>query len=356
MMPTFPRIRCAWLVSLVLVVFVFLFTVFFALHPILYSAKIASTSSSHEDLTVTGNQTQTDGALVLPEWATSLNLTRSLVLDIKLGDFDSANRSLQHYISSGQKISNLVIKLNLRETDIGTFERDNQANIQVLQQLLNQTLEFDQLRSLQIRYLDSGDTAMLRSVQLQGEALRGKVKEDYLEYASWEGRVVNVSQKYGQNTSAYEQSVLDFAAIVAALEAVQDERATSVPVAIRAIQDRQQQAGGLPAITFQVVPDSVVYGDLLSMAGTVSGPAGTNVTIFSDGKPLASVVTGDGGAFTLKQEVGEIEVGKHTAYASSGVALSAERSFTIMGDVCTGKPNGVGNGSVGTCSGSGSSR
>jgi hypothetical protein len=320
-------IRREWLVSLALMVFVLTLAGLFALQPLLYTAKTASTSSYHEDLAVTGNLTRTDGALVLPEWATSLNLTGPLVLDIKLSDFESANRTLQQYLQSGQSLSGLVVKLDMSDTDIAAFQRDNQANIQALQQLLNQTGEFDQLKSLQVQYREKGDTAMLKSVQLQGEELRKKVRENYQGYASREERVVNVSQKYGQNTSAYEQSVLDFAAIVAALEAVQDERATSVPVAIRAIQDRQ--SGGLPAITFQVVPDHGVYADLLSMTGTVRGPAGTEVTIFSDGKPLAGVVTNSDGRFNFPYRVGEIEAGKHTAYAAAGVALSDEQPFTI---------------------------
>ena len=319
-------IRREWLVSLALVVFVLTLAGLFALQPLLYTAKTASTSGFHEDLAVTGNLTRTDGALVLPEWATSLNLTGPLVLDIKLSDFESANRSLQQYLRSGQSLSGLVVKLDMSNTDVAAFQRDNQANIQALQQLLNQTGEFDQLQSLQVQYQEKGDTAMLKSVQLQGEELRKKVRENYQGYASREERVVNVSQKYELNTSAYEQSVLDFGAIVAALEAVQAERATSVPVAIRAIQ---QQSGGLPALTFQVVPDHGVYADVLSMAGTVRGPAGTQVTIFSDGKPLAGVVTGEEGNFNFPYRVGEIEAGRHTAYASAGVALSDEQSFTI---------------------------
>lgn len=296
-------IRREWLISLGLAVFVLTLAGLFALQPLLYTAKTASITSLHEDLTETGNLTTTDSALVLPEWATSLNLTGPLILDIKLNDFESANRTLQQYLKSGQSLSGLVVKLDMSDTDVATFQRDNQANNLALQQLLNQTGEFDQLQSLQVQYKESGDTAMLRSVQLQGEELRKKVQANYLGYASREERVVNVSQKYGQNTSAYEQSVLDFAAIVAALNAVQDERAASVPEAIRAIQ---QQSGGLPAITFQVEPDHGVYGDLLSMAGTVRGPAGTQVTIFSDGKPFAGVVTGEDGRFNFLYRVGKI--------------------------------------------------
>jgi hypothetical protein len=319
-------IRREWLVSLGLAVFVLTLAGLFALQPLLYTAKTASITGFHEDLTETGNLTRTDSALVLPEWATSLNLTGPLILDIKLNDFESANRTLQQYLKSGQSLSGLVVKLDMSDTDVATFQRDNQANNLALQQLLNQTGEFNQLQSLQVQYRESGDTAMLKSVQLQGEELRKKVQANYQGYASREERVVNVSQKYGQNTSAYEQSVLDFAAIVAALNAVQDERAASVPEAIRAIQ---QQSGNLPAITFQVEPDHGVYGDLLSMAGTVRGPAGTQVTIFSDGKPFAGVVTGEDGGFTFPYRVGEIEAGKHMAYASAGAALSDEDPFTI---------------------------
>jgi len=321
------RIRRTWLVLLVIGVFLLTPPNISAQQPLLYTAKNASISGYHEDLALTGNLTRTDGDRVLSEWATSLNLTGSLVQDIKLSDFKSANRLLPQFLRLGQSLSGLVEQMDMGDTDVATFQQDNQANIQALQQLLNQTVEFDQFKSQEIQYLEGGDTAMLRSVQFQGEELRKKVQENYQGYVSREKQIVNVSQKYGLNTSAYEQSVQDFAAIVAALKAVQDERATSVPVAILEIQG--QQSGGLPAITFLVVPDHGVYGDLLSMAGTVSGSVETEVTIFLDGKPLAGVVTGEGGRFNFQYLVGKIEAGQHMAYASAGVSLSDERSFTI---------------------------
>ena len=146
---------------------------------------------------------------------------------------------------------------------------------------------------------DAGDAAMLKSVQLQGEGLRTAVRQNFQSYAARQAAVVNLSQQYGLNTSAYEQSVSDFAAIAAALEGRQDERAASVPEAIKEIQRAAESAGSLPPITFEVVPDSGAYGDLLSLQGTVRAPAGTEVTVFSDGRPLAGVVSGGDGRFAF---------------------------------------------------------
>jgi len=324
-------IRRAWLVLLVLAIFILTLPVISAQQPLLYTLKNASISDNQEDLAVTGDlqawtddKAPTDEALVLSEWATSLNLTGKLVQDIKKSNFESANHSEQKYLQSGQSLNGLIVQLDLGDTDITTFNQDNLANIQSLQQLLNQTGEFTQLQSLQVQYQESGDTAMLASVKVMDEELLKKVRKNYQGYASRERQVVNISQKYGLITSSYEQSVLDFAAIVVALETVQDGDASPVPVTIP-----DQQNDDIPAITFQVVPDHGVYGDLLSMAGSVMGPAGTEVTIFLDGKPLTGVIAGEGGQFDFPYRVGLIEAGQHTANASAGVALSNEYPFTI---------------------------
>ena len=286
----------------------------------------AAVTPNHEDVRATGAQSRADGALVLPEWASSLNLTGPVTLDIRLGDLDAASADLEAYLRSGRSLNGLVFRLDMTDTDVDAFRQNNTANMASLERLLNQSEEFGRLGALELQYRDSKDAAMLKSVQLQGEELRKAVGQNYQSYAARQAGIVNLSQQYGLDTSAYEQSVLDFAAIAAAIGAVQDDRAASVPEAIREIQ---QGAANLPPITFEVVPDTGGYGDVLSLQGTVRAPAGTAVTLFADGRPLAGVVSGADGRFAFPYRVERIDTGSHAAYASAGAAISDERNFTV---------------------------
>ena len=77
------------------------------------------------------------------------------------------------------------------------------------------------------------------------------------------------------------------------------------------------------------MPAAGVYGDVLSMQGSVAAPAGTEVTLFSDGRPLAGVVTGADGRFAFPYRLERVDAGRHAAYASAGAAISDERNFTV---------------------------
>ena len=324
-----PPIRREWAVVLAVGLVALVLLLAFAGQPLLYAAKTDAVTPSHEDIRATGALTRTDGALVLPEWATSLNLTAPVTLDIRLGDLDAAAADLEAYLRSGRSLNGLVWRLDMTDTDVAEFQRNNTANMAALTRLLNQSEEFGRLGALEVQYRDAKDAAMLRSVQLQGEELRKAVRQNFEAYAARQAGIVDLSQEYGLDTAAYEQSVLDFEAIVKALEGRQDERAASVPEAIKQIQRTAQSAGSLPPITFEVVPDTGGYGDVLSMQGTVRAPAGTEVTLFADGRPLAGVVTGEDGRFAVPYRIERVDAGRHAAYASAGAAISSEAAFTV---------------------------
>ena len=98
----------------------------------LYSASDASATGFHQDLVVTGDESRADAALVLEEWATSLDFTASLVHDIKTKDLQSARRDLQQSLLSAQKLKDLIVRLDMTDTDAATFQSDNHAYLMSL--------------------------------------------------------------------------------------------------------------------------------------------------------------------------------------------------------------------------------
>ena len=299
-----------------------------AIDPLLYSAKNASTTGYHQDLSATGDMSRDDAALVLQEWANSLDLTGSFVHDIKLRDFRSAERSLQQYNSSGKNLEHLVIHLDMTDTDVATFQHDNDSNILSLHDLLNQTRDFDELQDEEAAFSDQKNISGLKSVELRGDDLRTKVHANYEEYAGRYDLVVNISRNFGLDTSAFEQSITDFAAILAEIDGIQTARSTVISKMI------QEYKGGSP-IGFDILPDHGAYGETLSMAGTVDAPAGTKVRVFVDGLQAGGGIIETGGRFSIPFRIEQIEARTHTAYASVGSDISDVSTFTVEGDNTT---------------------
>ncbi len=307
----------------VLVAVMLLFPSPCAADTLIYSAKNASTTGLHQDLAATGDSTRTDVALILQEWMTSLNFTGQLVRNINLRDFDSAEDTLREYRSTGQNLEALVVRLDMNDTDVATFQADNLENAGSLRALLEQTREFDELQDEEGTFLESKNITGLKSVELHGEDLRTKIRRNYRDYVLRSDRVITTSQKFGLNTSAFEGSVVDFAAILAEMDAIQDRRSSLIDKTLQEIQEGQS------AVSLEIHPEHGAYGDTLSMAGTVQASAGTTVTVFVDGRRCGSTVTDQDGRFSFPYRIEQIGAYTHTAYASVNSAISDVTTFTV---------------------------
>ncbi|HIH04550.1 MAG TPA: DUF4129 domain-containing protein [Methanoregulaceae archaeon] len=321
-----------WFAVLVLVAAMLIVPSSSAGDPLKYIVKDASTTGFHQDFAVTGNLTRTDAALVLQNWAADLDLAAQLVHNIKLRDFESGESQYQQYLLSGQNLEDLVVQLDMTETDVATFQHDNDENIRSLRELLNQTKQYDELQNAETTFRDQKDIANLKSIELQGEDLCTKIQSNYEGYADRADRIVNLSRKFGIDTSAFEKSTTDFAAILTEIDAVQKTRSSSIQEMIREIQFSGRGSGALgaaSAVSVRILPDHGVYGDTLSIEGTVDAPVGTGVTTFVDGQQVGSVVTDRDGRFSFLYKIEQIDARTHTAYASTDSDISEVSSFTV---------------------------
>ena len=263
---------------------------------LLYSAESAAKTTYHEDISVTGGLTREDGALVLPEWQKSLNETGSILQDVRLGDLERAGAVLNSYLQSERSLHSLVSRLDLDDADVGQFDDLNRLNMDSLEQLLNQCREFEELQDLEQQYREAGNTTMLISVQLRMDALRKEIRTNYEGYAGRQDQVVKISQRYGLNTTLYEQSVLAFAEILGEIDRGEDEQAQSIFDIFREINQGAHESGTPPPISFVILPDGLnwmsenpseyivtfkispdrgVYGDVIIISGIVRKTSGT---------------------------------------------------------------------------------
>jgi hypothetical protein len=329
--PAVP-IRRRWLAVLSLLAVLLIFQNSGAVDPLLYAAKDSSTTGYHQDLVVTGDSTRTDAALVLQEWATSLNLSGQVLHDIKLRDLKTAESGYQQYVSSGENFKDLVVRLDMTDTDVATFQDDNRENIVALHDLMIQIKEYDGLQDAETTFRDQKNISGLKSVELRGEALRTGIRRNFDSFAERSRRVIAISQKVGLDTSVFERSVTDFAAILDGIDTLQDERSSSIRELIQDIRDSDRASGtdeAASATSLNILPDHGAYGDTLLMTGASAAPAGTVATIFVDGLRLAGVVIDHDGRFSFPYRIEQVEAGVHTAYASIDSEISDVRNFTV---------------------------
>ena len=99
--------------------------------PLLYTAANTSTAA-HVDPATVPKQTGRDADALIPLMGDLLSQTGTLTLNIKLKDYESAERDLARYAELSGRFDRLVINLDVSGTDIGEFQRNNRENLAAL--------------------------------------------------------------------------------------------------------------------------------------------------------------------------------------------------------------------------------
>jgi len=289
--------------------------------PVLYTLKQDATSPFHQNPDILKQISREQSATMLPLMNDVLDATGTLTLNIKLRDFELAERDLETYREQMRSMDNLVINLDMSESELEEFRKNNQKNLQSMQSLLNDTKRFDELQKLEIRYRDENRPDLLYSITYEGEALKSKIAENYRSYSSREDAIVNQSRTFDLNTTRYEESVQVFDEIVKEIEQEQETRHREVTATHRP----QVQ------LSIAVQPDHGVYRDRLQISGTLSGGnvSAQPVTIVLDSRNLTTVKIDELGRYAHTLTIGQIHTGNHLVYAIAGITYSEVRTFTV---------------------------
>ncbi|RXE56106.1 hypothetical protein ABH15_07960 [Methanoculleus taiwanensis] len=314
--------RYTQVLLVVLAVLFFALIAQYAASPALYTFKSDSDTPFHQNPEALKQISREQSQVLLPLMSEVLDNTGTLVLNIKLKDFESAERDLQQYMEQSRRLDSMVINLDMSETELEEFRRNNKKNVESMQSLLNDTRRFQELQSLEIRYRDENRPDLLYSVSYEGEALRSQIAENFKGYRSRESAMVNTSSRFELDTTTYEQSIDDFEEIVEEIEAKQETRRTETPAPPTTPQ----------RLSIAISPDTGVYQDRLWASGELTGKrvGRENVTLYIDSKYWTTVATGDDGRYGTTFTVDRIRAGKHLAYAVHGSTYSEVVTFTVL--------------------------
>ncbi|MFA5332413.1 MAG: hypothetical protein WC342_08550 [Methanoregula sp.] len=245
----------------------------------------------------------------------------SITLNIRLRDMTSAQADLAAYLKTYKNLNNVVLNLDMTESEIDNFTKSADFQDELFGQLLNETGSLDSLKNLEIRYRDSDDPGMMVSVQYQGAALQKRLGELYDKYKKEHATNSEIGEKYGLSTAQYNQSLDEFQKIVAQ---AQEVFGTEIII--------PQTTGTGPSLTLALDPDTAVYRDTIRLIGHLYPVTEntTSVSILLDNSLLKNLTADENGEFTGSFVVEKIPAGMHTLAATAGDVTSPDANVEIL--------------------------
>lgn len=294
--------------------------------PLLYSPRIDAIADDHVNAGALTRVTGDRAERVLPLVSDLLNSPGSLILTIKANDYENVARELEEYRQLSRNLDSLVINLDMTESEIAEFRKANTENLHILTELSNGTERWEELKTLEIRYREGGDSQMLTSITYEGESLQRKIQDLYRDYLDQEDVMVKTGEKFNLDTSSYIESEREFREIVHQVETGQEERVSTGAGGASTGDDQYQ-------LTIDLLDREVSYAERMQVDGLIRIPGGgkpEDVDIFIDSQKAASVPTGVNGSFSFAQVVEHERAGTHTVFAVySGSVFSEIMTFVV---------------------------
>jgi len=299
-------------------------------NPLLYSLdKDNFASRFHENAEALRQQSLNSTTDIDPELQDFIDFTGPVSLNIRIHDIDQARRELERFGKSHQSIKNLVIKLDMSESEIQELERDTALQKQILESLFNTSVSLDTLQAMEVQYHEQNNEDMLTTIRLQGDELRKKVQGMSGKYRNATESVIKNGKKLGLNVTKAEESQKYVDAIIKEIEQPQASRQIAVDTKLIPGEDR---------ISLFLRPDSGRYRDIIEYQGislTLKGnntvrAAGIPITIYSEEIPLVQTTTDVFGYYNVKVPIERALIGPNIIYARSPTSRSVNRTLTAI--------------------------
>lgn len=281
-------------------------------------------SPFHNNTDVLRHQSLNSTTDILPLMQDLLDYSGPIVLNVRVNDLDQARRDLESFSKNRVSFKNMIVNLDMTESEMQEYMNSLSLQDKMFHDLVNSSESLEQLKTLEIRYRNENNPNQLISVQMEGADLQKKIHDLYGRYEKETRTIVNVSKKQGLDTSAEEESLVQFQQYIGEIDARQ------TPALL--------PPGPASLLTLVLVPESGRFGDTVDCSGYLVSPSGPgtpassrqNVTILVDNARFSSTVTDAAGHYSQKLPIGRISAGLHQVRAESSPALSEARTLAVI--------------------------
>jgi hypothetical protein len=289
----------------------------FILHPTLYTIGNDSSTPSQANPAALEQLSQEKSGELYGQMQDLLDAPQAIVLNIRIRDFEEAERAFEEYKEHSRSFDNLVVSLELDESAVGDFRRENRKNMAALERMINESARFEEINRLEVRYRSEENPSLVYTVIYEGEEVHQALEKTSGEFWNRTPEMLEVSEELGLNTTRYQEAVEELRELVEADRARQDQRAADQPALSPA------------RITISVVPDTGRYGDVLQVRGAYIFMRLPEVVLFLDSREWKTVVPDENGIFVTSLPIGRIRPGTHLLFARSGSLNSNIVSFSV---------------------------
>lgn len=269
---------------------------------------------------------QEKSADLMPLMQEFFDTSGTIVLNVRLKNFEDAEKDLAEYQRMAKQFDHLVVNLDMSDSEIGEFKRNNAENIRNLEELISDSAAFDDLNQLEIQYRDENDPDKMYSIAYEGEALREKIKQQYGQYLMSTARMAPSGDLLDANHTKMDYSVKTLAEFIEEVDGTQGRRMEWVDgVAVPFTE----------SLTLAIDPTLGSYGEKINATGeylqTGNIPAGELVTLFIDSREYSSVPCNSTGEYLIPVTIQQLYPGTHLAYTRVGEVFSPITLLFVRG-------------------------
>ncbi|WP_321507932.1 carboxypeptidase-like regulatory domain-containing protein [uncultured Methanoregula sp.] len=297
---------------------------------LLYSLdKDSFPSRFHDNADALKQQSLNSTSDISPQLQDFIDFTGPISLNIRIHNIDQARRDLERFGNSHWSIKNLIIKLDMNESEIQELEQNTALQQEMLDTLLNTSVSLDALQSMEVQYREQNNEDMLTTVRLQGNELRKKVRGMGVRYRNTTAKVVESGRKLGLDTTNTQESQEQVDEIIREIEEPKQSGQLPVDIALTPGEER---------LSLFIRPDTGRYRDVIEYQG-ISLTLQGNTTLRADGKPITiyfnnipiyTAVTDTFGYYVVRIPIERAYAGANIVYARSPTSRSINRTLTVI--------------------------
>jgi len=298
--------------------------------PLLYTLENDIFQSRfHENVDILKEQQLNSTTDILPRIQEFIDYPGPISLNIRIHDIGQAQRDLERFRNSHGSVKNLIVRLDMSESEIQALEQNTALQQDILDSLLNTTISLDTLQSMEIQYSGENNNDMMTTVRLQGDELRKKVRGLDGRYRNATEQVMRIGTKLGLEISKTNESQFQVEQIVREIQ--QPKTITRPPVDTSLVNETAR-------VSLFIRPDAGKYREVIEYMGLSLASRG-NTTLRAEGKPITlyiddlpsfTVVTDTFGYYNTRLPIEQIPAGTHTIYARSSTSRSVNRALTVI--------------------------
>ncbi len=299
-------------------------------NPLIYSLGTDTFPSAfHENREVLKQQSQNSTTDIVPEIQDFIDFSGPVSLNIRIHDIEQASRDLERFGKSRGSIKNLIVRLDMNESEIQKIEENTALQKEILESLLNTSASLDSLQLMEIQYNSQNNQDMLTTVRLKGDELRRKVRGLKERYANATENIVAASAKLGLDTTKNNESQSNVEQIVQDIEQPKTTSFLPVDTSLTPGEDR---------VSLFLKPESGKYLDIIEYMGisltlrgnTTLRAENKPIILYIDDQPVSTTTTDKFGYYNVKLPIERINAGTHTLYARSPTSRSVNRILTVI--------------------------